>query len=226
MHSRDIVVEIWGKMACFTRPEAKVERLSYPIMTPTAAVGVLSAVYSKPVEFYWKIRKIEIMNPIRMQNIKVNEVKPKLKNKGVSSPIDINDTGTRTQRNMQVLTDVRYRVTAYMVARPEFATNKGIERLYSQAIRRLTFGQHYYMPYMGMSDFWANIELSESNMQPQDINQNLGMMILDLWTHEISEEIQHSCKECFQRQYFEAKIEHGVLTVPEEDSTIKERRGI
>jgi CRISPR-associated protein Cas5d len=70
----EIQVEIWGEFACYSRPEGKVERLTYPVITPSAARGVLSAIYSKPPEFYWQIKKIEVLNPIRYISFKRNEV--------------------------------------------------------------------------------------------------------------------------------------------------------
>ena len=69
------VVEVWGDFACFTRPEAKVERLSYPVITPSSARGVLDAIYAKPIEFSWRIEKIEVLKPIQYIALRRNEVK-------------------------------------------------------------------------------------------------------------------------------------------------------
>lgn len=68
----EIEVEVWGDFACFSRPESKVERLSYPVITPSAARGILSAIYSKPVEFYWQVTRIEVLKPIRFISFKRN----------------------------------------------------------------------------------------------------------------------------------------------------------
>lgn len=73
--SKEIVVEVWGDLACFTDPASKVERRSYPVPTPSAARGILSAIYSKPPEFYWQVKRIEVLNPIRYISFKRNEVK-------------------------------------------------------------------------------------------------------------------------------------------------------
>ena len=70
----EIKIEVWGDFACFSRPESKVERLTYPVMTPSAARGILSAIYSKPPEFYWQIRRIEVLKPIKYLSFKRNEV--------------------------------------------------------------------------------------------------------------------------------------------------------
>ena len=85
----EIKIEVWGDFACFSRPESKVERLTYPVITPSAARGILSAVYSKPVEFYWQIRQIEVLKPIRYATFKRNEV--------INSKI--------SKKNMEILKD-------------------------------------------------------------------------------------------------------------------------
>ena len=75
MRSKAICVEFWGDLALFTRPESKVERLTYPVPPPSAVRGMLSAIYSKPNEFYWQVTKIEILEPIKYLSVKRNEVK-------------------------------------------------------------------------------------------------------------------------------------------------------
>lgn len=95
---REIVLEVWGDFACFSPPYQKVERLSYPVPTPSAARGILSAIYSKPMEFYWQICRIEILNPIRYISFKRNEVKSTVSVKAdVGSSILYTDED-RTQR--------------------------------------------------------------------------------------------------------------------------------
>ena len=74
----EIVLEVWGDFACFARPESKVERLTYPVSTPSAARGILSSIYSKPKEFYWQVNRIEVLNPIRYISFKRNEVKSRM----------------------------------------------------------------------------------------------------------------------------------------------------
>lgn len=75
LYLKEIVIEVWGDLACFTMPYAKGERLTYPFPTPSAARGILSAIYSKPKEFRWQINRIEVLNPIRYISFKRNEVK-------------------------------------------------------------------------------------------------------------------------------------------------------
>ena len=107
----EIQMEVWGDFACFSRPESKVERLTYPVMTPSAARGILSAVYSKPPEFYWQVKKIEVLHPIRYMSFKRNEV---INSKIGRKPEPMLVEDDRTQRQTVVLKDVRYRITAEM----------------------------------------------------------------------------------------------------------------
>lgn len=93
--NEQVVIEVWGDFACFTRPEAKVERLSYPVPTPSAIRGILSAIYSKPKEFYWQINRIEVLNPIKFISFKRNEVKKKTDGK---NPMMVEANDTRTQK--------------------------------------------------------------------------------------------------------------------------------
>ena len=109
-----ISIEVWGDFACFTPPYAKVERLTYPFPTPSACRGILSAIYSKPAEFYWQIDRIEILNPIQYISFKRNEVKTRVNNKVIYTDEE------RTQRQTVALKDVRYRITASICPRPDF----------------------------------------------------------------------------------------------------------
>lgn len=143
----EVIVEVWGDFACFTRPESKVERLTYPVMTPSAARGILSAIYSKPVEFYWQVRKIEVLNPVKYISFQRNEVI----NSKVSSmkPVIVEDN--RTQRQSVVLKDVRYRITAEIVKREDF--DGTTEQLYKQAMRRIENGKCFFQPSFGLREF-------------------------------------------------------------------------
>ena len=130
----EIVIEAWGDFACFTSPVTKVERLTYPFPTPSAARGILSAIYAKPIEFYWQVNRIEVLNPIRYISFKRNEVKSTLGMKdGVGIPIVTDDD--RTQRQTVALQDVRYRIAALIVPQPAYRDRT--KQLYEQALRRI-----------------------------------------------------------------------------------------
>ena len=109
---REIALEVWGDFACFCPSYAKVERLTSPVPTPSAARGIYSAIYSKPAEFYWQITRIEVLNPIRYISFKRNEVKSTVNIKTKVEDSILYTDEDRTQRMTQALRDVRYRIVA------------------------------------------------------------------------------------------------------------------
>ena len=172
---KTFVLEVWGDFACFTRPEFKVERFSYPVMTPSAARGIMDAIYSKYNEFTWRIHKIEILNPINYIALRRNEVKEKISVMNVKkymdgseevSPIVVDATEYfkedgkkdgnkgRVQRQTMALKDVRYRI--YASIKPWEEHEKRIAALESQAERRIKNGKCFYQPYFGCREFAAN----------------------------------------------------------------------
>ena len=146
----DIVLEVWGDLACFSPPYAKVERQTYPFPTPSAARGILSAVYSKPTELFWRIKRIEVLNPIRYSSIRRNELKVTVRDK----PVYADDE--RTQRQTIALQDVRYRITAEIVPTPAYADRR--TQLEEQALRRIRGGKNYYQPCLGCREMVAYYE--------------------------------------------------------------------
>src|SRR3990172_11606325 len=111
-------VLVRGPLACFTRPEMKVERLSYPVMTPSAARGLLEAIFWKP-QFQWQVRQIAVLNPIRFFSILRNEVNSKA-SVGAAGPYFADRD--RAQRHTLALRDVAYLIRAEMVLKPEAAS--------------------------------------------------------------------------------------------------------
>lgn len=208
MEKQQVVLEIWGDFACFTRAEAKVERLSYPVPTPSAMRGVLSAIYSKPIEFYWQITRIEVLNPIKFISFKRNEVKKKTDGK---KSILVEEE--RTQRQSVVLQDVRYRVYANIVRRDECVHS--LEQLYKQAFRRIQNGKCFFQPSLGCREFVAYFEESDCKKQPIDHTQDLGFMLYDIFDLHKIEPLNKSKPFI---SIFHAKLEKGVLEVPEFDS--------
>ncbi len=213
---KEIVIDIWGNFACFSRPESKVERLTYPVPTPSAMRGVLSAIYSKPNEFYWQVTKIEVLNKPAYISFKRNEVKEKLPEKP-KEPIQVDLTGGggkgRTQRQTVALRDVKYRVHAKICKRPEF---KGTEiQLYEQALRRIKRGQCYYQPSLGLREFVAYFEEATEDIQPYDLDLDLGYMLYDVFDlHDY--EVTKKAKPYVT--IFHAQLKNGVLCVPDFDS--------
>src|ERR1035437_8999287 len=124
MKNHDQVLHVWGDFACFTRPEMKVERFSYPVITPSAARGIYDAIYCKPVEFRWQVTEIEILSPVNWIALQRNEVKSVVQGPTVSKwmsgkslpePLFADDTDERTQRQTIALRNVNYRLHARIV---------------------------------------------------------------------------------------------------------------
>lgn len=208
-------IEIWGDFALWTRPESKVERMSYAVPTPSGIRGLLSAIYSKPPEFYWQVQKIEVLSPIRYISFKRNEVKSKMKKIPDGNPqgacIFIEED--RTQRQSVILQDVRYRITAAIVPRPDF--DKPAKFLMDQFERRVKRGQAFMQPCMGAREFPAYFEWGSGGQPPIDLTMDLGLMVYDVFD-------LHQWKVTKQAEpqisLFHAKLEQGVLTVPPYDS--------
>lgn len=220
----EIKIEVWGDFACFSRPESKVERLTYPVITPSAARGILSAVYSKPVEFYWQIRQIEVLNPIRYITFKRNEViYSKIKKLKPIFVEDTKETGAehRTQRQTVALKDVRYRITAEIIPRKDF---KGtVNQLYEQAKRMISSGKCFFQPSLGLREFVCYFDVP-TDAEPVNESLDIGFMlydVFDLHKYEVTPKAEPFVS------VFHAVLENGVMKVPDFDSSevLKPERG-
>lgn len=207
----EVVLEVWGDFACFSRPDGKVERLTYPVPTPSAVRGILSSIYSKPKEFYWQVSRIEVLNPIRYISFKRNEVKSKMGKK--QAPLFTDEE--RTQRQTVALRDVRYRFAASICLRPDFAGTE--TQLYEQALRRIRGGKTFVQPALGLKEFVAYFQEGDCERGPKPIpvDMDLGLMvydIFDLHDCEVREKTRPrlSLYHCVMRQ--------GVIQVPPYDS--------
>ena len=163
---KEITIEVWGDFAAFNAPYAKVERLTYPFPTPSAARGILSAIYMKPKEFRWQINRIEVLNPIRYISFKRNEIKYTVSSEQISTEEE------RTQRQTTALQDVRYRIAASIIPRTAFA-GKEIQ-LYEQALRRIRNGKCFHQPELGMREFVCYFEESDGMRQPIQQSMDAG----------------------------------------------------
>lgn len=202
-----ISIDVWGKFGCFAQPISKVERLSYPVITPSAARGVFSAIYSKPKEFCWQVDRIEVLNPIRYISFKRNEVKDKMSSK----PIYADDS--RTQRQTTALRDVHYRITATICPRKEFKGSA--QQLYEQAVRRIKTGKCFHQPCLGLREFVAYFELSDGVKQPIQQDMDFGFMVYDIFDlHDYSVKK----KTTPMLSLYHAVMKQGVIEVPPFDS--------
>lgn len=207
--SHSMTIEVWGDFACWTRPESKVERLSYPVPTPSGMRGILSAIYSKPAEFHWQVREIAVLKPLRYFSFKCNEVKTKA---GKNTIIVEED---RTQRQTVALQDVRYRITATIVKREGF--HGSTEQLEEQFERRVNGGKCYFQPSMGMRQFPAYFEWGDSGAPPIALDLDVGYMVYDVFDlhhWQVTKKVEPSVS------VFHAHLKQGVLSVPAFDSDL------
>lgn len=210
-----LCLKVWGDAALFTRPEMKVERVTYDIMTPSAARGILEAILWKP-QMRWVVERIHVLNPIRKDRIRRNEVEnvasvanaaKALNGHAVSLGIDIEHA--RQQRAALVLKDVAYLLCARIAltnkAGPEDSLTK-----YSEIFRRrASKGQCFHRPYLGTREFACEFELIEGDPPPAiPEDKALGWMLYD---------IDHSGPTP-EPLFFEAHLIQGCLSVPAPDS--------
>lgn len=199
MSERYVSVRVRGDFALFTRPENKVERVTYPVMTPSAARGILEAIYWHP-QFTWRIREIRVLTPVQTFGIFRNEVKSKL---SLASSYLLADED-RSQRFSVCLRDVDYLIFAD--AEPK--ANSGDDHAKYRDIfrRRVERGQCFHRPSLGCREFAADFGPTEGAPEPIPWSEDLGLM---LWDVDYT-----SGKPPFWPQFFEAKVEMGVLPIP------------
>lgn len=201
-------VKVWGDLACFTRPEMKAERVSYPVMTPSAARGVLEAIFWKP-EFSWQVREIWVLNPIRHFSILRNEVN----NKAIVSTArswSTNGGGyfadeDRAQRHTLALRDVAYLIKADVSLREH--ANGEVAKYRDQFRRRVDRGQCYHQPYFGCREFVTTFGPPDGSEHPIDLSDDLGRVLFDL--DYTSDESGRGTP-----RFFSARLEEGVLRIP------------
>ncbi len=180
----------WGERACFTRPEMKVERVSYDVITPSAARGILDAIHWKPA-IRWHVDRIHVLKPIRFESIRRNEVGGKLSSAlvtksmktgsiaGVATYVDED----RQQRASTVLRDVAYLIEAHFELTPKAGPDDSVGKHLDIFNRRARKGQCFQMPCMGVREFPANFRLLEGEEAlPQPDNslledRDLGWML-------------------------------------------------
>jgi CRISPR-associated protein Cas5d len=210
-YDNPLTVKVWGDWACFTRPEMKVERVSYPVMTPSAARGVLEAIFWKP-EFFWRIREIQVLRPIRYYSILRNEVKLTASHR---SAMGWSKTGggyfadeDRAQRHTLALREVAYVIKADQVLKPHADADPAKYR--DQFRRRVARGQYYHAPYLGCREFSARFGDSVESDRPLPLEMDLGLMLFDL-------DYQHDDLGRGKRgkpKFFQAQLDRGIMTVP------------
>lgn len=208
-----VKVEVWGDNALFTRPELKVERVSYDVMTPSAARGILDAIYWHP-GMRWVIDRIHVMNPIRFTNIRRNEVsatlsasKARAAMSGGDAELYLCTQDCIQQRAAMVLQDVRYVIEAHFVLTGKAGPGDTAGKFCDIMRRRLEKGQCYHQPCFGTREFPAHFrpwQGGEPVTAYPDTDRELGFMLYDM---------DYSDPENIRPQFFRASLRRGVLDV-------------
>jgi CRISPR-associated protein Cas5d len=217
--SYGVKLRVWGDYACFTRPEMKVERVSYDVMTPSAARGILEAIHWKPA-IRWIVDRIHVLKPIQFRSIRRNEVGSKIPASKAASAMHVGSLEglylaveeDRQQRAATLLRDVDYVIEAHFEltagAGPDDSEGKHLDMFN----RRAAKGQCYHRPYLGCREFAANFELVVGPIPPSKLsehqrNKDLGWMLHDI-----------DFVDDMTPRFFRAELHDGVLAVPPWDS--------
>lgn len=206
-----VKMEVWGDYALFTRPEMKVERVSYDVPTPSAARGMLEAVYFHP-GLKWRIDRIYVMSPIRFTNLRRNEVKSKVSASNVRSamqgnpkPLYIATSQDIQQRASMMLRDVHYVIEAHFDMTDAANPSDNPGKFQDIIKRRLRKGQAYMQPYLGCRECTANFRLWEGEtVDTIPETRDLGWMLYDM---------DYSDPENITPMFFRAQMVNGIIDV-------------
>jgi CRISPR-associated protein Cas5d len=211
---RTYCLEVSGDFACFTRPEMKVERVSYDVMTPSSARAVFESILWKPA-IRWHVEKIEVLKPIRWVSIRRNEVgavvsvrnAQEAMNKG-SGNLGLNIEDERQQRAGLFLRDVAYRIHAHFELLPNAGENNTMSKFLDMFERRAEKGQCVNQPYLGCREFACDFKLVDTakpQIAPIEETRDLGWMLHDMDYTNAADP---------QPRFFRAQLADGVLNVP------------
>ena len=224
-HDKEFCLEIWGDYACFTRPELKVERVSYDVITPSAARAIFEAIFWKPA-IRWQVTKIEVLNPIKWVNIRRNEVGAVAS----KNPIYIEDK--RQQKNSLLLQDVRYRIWAKLEFIPQWkrkdSKNPLIDEEEAEQLRkdenpgkynamferRARKGQCFNQPYLGTRECAASFRLVDVEKEelsvPLSESRDFGIMLYDM---DFEKDPNNP-----DAMFYRTQMNNGVIIVPPRNS--------
>ena len=204
-----IQLEVWGAYALFSRPELKVERVSYDVPTPSAARGIVETVYYHP-GLRWYIDRIHVLNPIRFVSIRRNEVTDKISGRNVrqaaqggGQPLYLVTSQKIVQRSSLLLQDVHYVIEAHFEMTDKAAPSDNPGKFQDIVTRRMERGQCFHTPYFGCREFPVSFRRWPGGPIPTiDETRDLGLMLYDF---------DYSDPAAITPTYFRARLEHGVL---------------
>lgn len=211
-----IKLMVWGERACFTRPEMKVERVSYDVITPSAARGILEAIHWKPA-IRWVVDRIQVVKPIRFESIRRNEVGSKISAGSVSKAIK---AGTveglanyvdqdRQQRAATILRDVAYVIEAHFELTDRAGNDETVGKHLDIFNRRARKGQCFHAPCLGVREFPASFRLIEEDQPEVNFHSSLqGNVDLGWMLHDIDFDNANT------PHFFRARMANGVIDVP------------
>jgi CRISPR-associated protein Cas5d len=227
---QEVTVRVWGDYACFTRPELKVERMSYPVLTPSAARGILDAILFKP-QMVWHVRRITVLKAVQMVAFRRNEIQRKISPKTVADwiknpekfePYLTDSAGregpggaNRVQRNTMALRDVDYVIHAspLLTAKANQPRAKPLDvdeddgpdteiKYAAMFRRRVRKGQCFHRPYFGCREFACYFGPSTGQEKREDWNEKLGLILYDIYFGRDGTTLPG---------FFEAEVKNGVL---------------
>ena len=204
-----IQLEVWGAYALFSRPELKVERVSYDVPTPSAARGIVEAVYYHP-GLRWVIDRIHVLNPIRFVSIRRNEVTDKISGRNVrqaaqggGQALYLVTSQKIVQRSSLLLQDVHYVIESHFEMTDKAAPSDNPGKFQDIVTRRMERGQCFHTPYFGCREFPVSFRRWPGGPIPTiDETRDLGLMLYDF---------DYSDPAAITPTYFRARLEHGVL---------------
>lgn len=217
---KEYCLEVWGDIACFTRPELKVERVSYDVITPSAARAIFEAILFKRYAMRWQITKIEVLNPIQWIAIRRNEVGAV----ATKNPIYIEDK--RQQKNSLMLRKLHYRLWAKLVyipvsnrpkeafAKHQPGDDENPMKYYQMFERRASQGQCFTQPYLGTRECaasWRLVDYENETLKiaiPED--RDLGIMLYDMNFDDNPQKPD--------AMFYRAEMKQGIIIVPPKES--------
>ncbi|MBL8289155.1 MAG: type I-C CRISPR-associated protein Cas5 [Rubrivivax sp.] len=218
MDQQRFVLDVRGEWACFTRPEMKVERVSYDVITPSAARAVFEAIFYKPA-VRWQVRRIEVLAPVRWMNLRRNEVASVVSTRNVqqamkqgAGELALYVDEDRQQRAALLLRDTAWRLHADLIVRPDRNDPEPPAKFFAMFERRARRGQCVNQPYLGCREFaarWRLVDDLASEPAPIADTRDLGWMLHDLDFTDPADP---------QPRFFRAQLTAGVIDVPSFDS--------
>lgn len=232
--SSPLSIRASGPLACFTRPEFKAERVSYPVITPSAARGILDAILWKPA-IRWRVERIKVLAPIAFTTFRRNEVatvapmppRSVIESGGEYGALVVEDR--RQQRNTVALREVDYIIEATIEMTPRAGADDNLVKFVEMFRRRVEKGQHFHQPYFGCREFIADVApappADDGDAQPVDDTRDLGLMLWDI-------DFQTDRKGNPENRplFFSAKLDRGIVEVPRDaegaEATVREAHGL